>query len=745
MARRPRNRDGSTGNGQQLLMDENGDKRDRSDETPSLAEINARDAGADFNFMALVQAAEDRDQTFKGAIQRHAWRKAYAAFHNRHESGSKYESERWRKKRSTIFRPKTRSAVRKNMAAAAASMFSTDDVVNVTPLYDGDPLRSASAEVLQQCLKYRLDRTAGNAGISWFLVAMGAHLDGQTTGVMFTKQFWEYEEVEEETIETVTEAHLYEDTGEPVIDKETGQPLVTQREERQKKTFTTKDRPQSLNIPPDNVILDPAAYWINPCQTSSYLILKFPMTLDEARRMLSNPGKSNEQWLQLDDTALRQVSDDYNSKGVRIARDASRVDKYDNRPEASGERAGTPIVWLYENFWRIDGVDYHFWSVGSRFYASKVRTTRQAYPEQFGERPVVGGYASIETHETYPMAPVSSWYELQKELNDIVNLRLDTMKQALSPIAKVKQGTMFDFRALQDRAGQDTTIIVKDPEDLVFDRAPDVTASAYQETNYINADFDDLAGLFSGSSVNTNRNLNETVGGMRLLNSSASSITEFDIRVWVETWAEPTLRQIVRLEQMWETDETVFAVAGQRAQLQRFGIDSITDEDLMHDVLVKVDVGMGSADPMQKLAKLAQSVEMLGKMAPFFDKKVQINSEKMIKAVMGPAGFNDGLSLFTISDLPQQSGQAIIEQMKLKLDEMKIQNDAEQASADRDNDVQLENIRQRGETIRLLLTELSAMRQAQHTAQNAARQTIAGGMMRDRQMQIQGANRQQAL
>ena len=184
MARRPRNRDGSTGNGQQLLMDENGDKRDRSDETPSLAEINARDAGADFNFMALVQAAEDRDQTFKGAIQRHAWRKAYAAFHNRHESGSKYESERWRKKRSTIFRPKTRSAVRKNMAAAAASMFSTDDVVNVTPLYDGDPLRSASAEVLQQCLKYRLDRTAGNAGISdGDVITLGAQDALQLSGV----------------------------------------------------------------------------------------------------------------------------------------------------------------------------------------------------------------------------------------------------------------------------------------------------------------------------------------------------------------------------------------------------------------------------------------------------------------------------------------------------------------------------------------------------------------------------------
>ena len=63
----------------------------------------------------------------------------------------------------------------------------------------------------------------------------------------------------------------------------------------------------------------------------------------------------------------------------------------------------------------------------------------------------------------------------------------------------------------------------------------------------LNADFDDLAGNFSIGSVQTNRSLGETVGGMKMMTSNANAAGEFDLRIFVETWVEPTLRQIVKL------------------------------------------------------------------------------------------------------------------------------------------------------------------------------------------------------
>ena len=82
----------------------------------------------------------------------------------------------------------------------------------------------------------------------------------------------------------------------------------------------------------------------------------------------------------------------------------------------------------------------------------------------------------------------------------------------------------------------------------MFDRAPGPDGGEQVAVNNLTVDFDELAGVFSTSSVQANRQLNETVGGMNLMAGSANSLTEFDLRVWVETWVEPALRQCVRLD-----------------------------------------------------------------------------------------------------------------------------------------------------------------------------------------------------
>lgn len=640
-------------------------------ENQSFLNDNADDAGAQHDFLAVIKNSERVNEQFLGALQRKSWGQSLRAYRNQHPIGTKYETTPYRN-RSKIFRPKIRTALRKNMAAAAGALFSTADVVSITAEYDNDEIKQASAGVLQEVLNYRLDRTATKSGIPWFLTAMGACLDSQIHAVSCSKQYWEHEITVEES-----DVKLIEDVEEPAVDPETGQmmfdemgaPMVNVRQEERMEVehneFVVRDRPMIMNIPPENVEIDPAAPWFDPFQLSGYASVKFPMTFDDVKTMLANPGKKGAPtaWLEIPDSVLQQAVSDFSSKGVRIER-AGGVDRYDNR-DNSGPNADQQVIWMRENFVRVRGADYHFWTVGTRAYASKVRFTREAYPEQFGARPYVYGYGAIEPHNISPMSIAESIVPLQTEANDLVNLRLDTAKQALSPIAVVRQGTVFDWKQLQHRGAADSTIIVKQMDDLRFEKTPSPDASSYQEMNLLSVDMDDLSGSFSNSSVQSNRQLNETVGGMRMLSGNANSVTEFDLRVWVETWVEPVLRQVVRTIQYYEDDQTILDLAGSRAKLfERYGVNAITDKDLETEVSVKVNVGIGSADPMQKLQKLGMALSAILNVAPLMDKKPTLNGEQIAKEFLGNAGYNDGMRFISF-DTPEDSGPPPEVQLKM--------------------------------------------------------------------------------
>jgi hypothetical protein len=68
---------------------------------------------------------------------------ALRMFQSKHPLDSKYNSDAY-KYRSKLFRPKTRSVIRKNEAAAATAYFSNIDVVNVAPANEKDPQQVAS-------------------------------------------------------------------------------------------------------------------------------------------------------------------------------------------------------------------------------------------------------------------------------------------------------------------------------------------------------------------------------------------------------------------------------------------------------------------------------------------------------------------------------------------------------------------------------------------------------------------------
>lgn len=581
------------------------------------AQVLASTGKSSAELLAMLAEAETQGKSFVQQFVAAARERSYRAFRNEHFRDSKYNNTRW-KQRSKVFKPKTRSYVRKAQAAAASALFSTSDVVKIEPQDNSNVAQRASAAFKQELLNYRLDRTSGRNAIPWFATAMGAHQDALIAAICVTKQMWLFRE--RTTGVTRTAAVTGQTSARAAIDI---------------------DRPACINIAPENAIWDPNCEWTKPAQTSPYLILRWPLPVGEIIAMMKSAGASETPWLPLSESQILSAGaatpDD--TTGTRLARTGGAD------PVQHAASSSFRPVWIYENYLRIDGEDYTFWTVGTQLLLSLPRPTREVHPWNFGERPVVIGFGAIEAHRSLPMSPVEALQPLQQEANDITNLRLDQMKQVVTPLAKVRRGRQVDIDAVQRRS-PDGLLLLNELDDVDWDRPPEVPRSAFEETSILNNDFDDLAGNFSQGSVQSNRSLNETVGGLRLLSGSANALTEFDLRVWAETWVEPVLWQLLKLEEYYEDDELVLALAGQRAELvERFGIDEITDRLLMDDVTVSVSIGLGASDPMQALEKFQAAAGIVAPLLlPFIEAgKIDVipNVEEIVDEVFGKAGFKN--------------------------------------------------------------------------------------------------------
>lgn len=612
--------------------------------------------------LRLVGIAESSADRYANHVRK-SWSRSYKAFRNDHYDGSKYTNKDYRH-RSSLFRPKTRAAVRKAMAATASSLFSTVDAVAIQPGNEADDKCRAAASLMQEVVNYRLDRTSGRNAIPWFKTAMGATQDATLTGIVCSKQYWKLQ-----TKQTGEEPHID-------VDPETGEEteLWEQDEETGETTQVMKpilktifDRPDSVLISPENVILDSGADWTDPAQTAAFLFIKWPMKIDDIREREKD---LRDPWKRLDDSALRGGKGDRasaNPQAIRSSRDGGtdRFDAANNADEFS-------TVWVYECFVRAEGEDYTFFSIGSQHLLTEPRPVDEVYPWNDGERPVIIGYGSLESHKIFPMAPAESWQPLQNEINDLVNLTLDTVKMNVAPVAKVKRGAQVDLDALR-RRGPGSNLLMTSLDSVAFEKPPGVDAGAWQQMDRLNVDFDTLAGQFDSGSVQTNRTMNETVGGMRLISGAANALQEFDQRVFFETWAEPVLGQIVRLCQYYEHDETILSLCGERAQLwEKFGVSEINDEILDKQITIRIDIGIGAGDPQQRLAKFQSATAVV---APLLQSSKQFQSgeweldiEAVMQEVYGGAGYRDGGQRFIKKNPPQQgpNPQQQLEAEKIK-------------------------------------------------------------------------------
>lgn len=598
------------------------------------------------NWLSNAKEAYESSTSFIDENLRSDWEYSVKAFKNEHAPGSKYLSEEY-KARSRIFRPKTRSIIRKNEAAAAVALFSNMDIVDVTPGNPADITNVASAACIKQLLEYRLSKT-----IPAFPLVMGAIQEAQKTGSVCSYNYWDYVKV--------------------------GDKLV-------------KDQPCIDLRPIENIRLDGGASWIDPVNTSPYFCDIVPMYVCDVKQMMgaTDDKTSSPKWKKFGDSDILKARPDV-LDSIWKARQSGNPEKIE-----ATELKNFELVWVMRWFMKdSQGVDHCFYTLGTENILTEAKPVDDVYFH--GKRPYTLGCSIIETFRALKTSMPSLIRPVQQEINDVTNQRLDNVKFVLNKRWLVARGRQTDVQSLVRNVPGGVTLTSDPNTDIRESNWPDVTSSAYVENDRLSGELDELAGNFSPNTRVANNAMNDTLGGSRMASQGAGIMSDYLLRTVIETWWEPTLRHLVLLEQYYETDEVVLEVCERKAQLfPRFGISRITDNMLLNEVNVSVNVGMGASNPTERFQRFVMATktatEMIATAPPSF------NVQEAIKELYSNAGYRDGSRFWNEKIDPRlakamQAIQQLQGMVKGKQMELQFQGALEQARMQLDERKQLRQL-----------------------------------------------------
>jgi hypothetical protein len=659
-------------------------------------------------WLSTVRHAHRASTDFLDDGIREEWEKAFYRFRNQHPPGSKYRTAAY-KHRSKTFRPKTRSLSRRAEAKAAAALFSNTDLIDVRGQNRGSAEQAAAAAFNKAIMQYRLEHS-----IPWFLTCMGARQDTFNNGVCISLSTWEYEVRKTKTI-----TPRFMEDGRPELDED-GDEVGDEVEVEE----VIVDKPVLDLLPPENVRFDPNADWRNPFEDSPVINIMLPMYARDVmlRAKKPNPVTGEPEWREHQLGAILAAAQDKNIN--EIVRQARVGDNRHDPIDISASNEDT-LVWVWLNIVRDeDGEDMAFYSLGGQLMLSqKPVPVRELLP--LGRDSLTFGFSILESHRPYPTSANELSASMQSEVNDIANQRMDNVKLALNRRYFVRRGSQTDLAALS-RSVPGGGVMTGDPEnDIRVLDFPDVTGSSYQEQDRLTQELDELTGNFSSSSVQANRSLNETVGGMNMLQGDATEVSEYELRTFVETWVEPVLRKLQKLCAMFETDETILTVAGENAELQKYGVSPEIDRMLDEEMIVSVNVGMGNTNPAQRLQRFQMIIAAAANIPEIAQR---MNPEEIGKEIFSLGGFNDTTRFMMSEEEFAQKMQQMQEQMAAQqpqdtsLQVAQLRAEVDRYKADKDFQIKLMTLLEEQDA---KLTELTARMETERMKDRTQRDSLA--------------------
>lgn len=627
---------------------------------------SADTAQIDAVFLQLARDNYNSSQDFYQTSLQPTWQRNAAHWNNQHEPGSKYHGEAYAK-RSSLFRPVVRTSERTSSAAAAVALFSTKEMLSVKARDASSEEKQYGATVVKHMLEYRLKHD-----LNWYLTALGAWQDSRVYGPCVSYVAWDFQR-------------------------------------RQHDGKMLRDNLVIDLVAPEFLRIDPASDWRDPIRTSPYVIRIVPMYVEDVISRMN--ADTDHAWIKYQESEIRSAGSttDQLYDAVRKAREGNnRLDSQDTQNHEQSYNT----VYCHENFVRVDGEEYVYWTLGIHKMLSRPVPLESVYPH--GRRPLVYGYSVIEAHKVSPNSTSELISDLQKFTNDISNQRIDNVRLALNKRYIIKRGAQVDLAALA-RNVPGGSVLTDNPErDVTVINTPDVTSSSYAEQERLQLEANELTGTFSGATVQANRALNETVGGMQMLSDGANQLQEFDLKTWVNTWVDKTLELAMLNIQYFETDENVIRLAGEQA-LQKF--PRLQQQPPSMDALwlqpidLEVDVGFGATSPTQRINNLTQAIGAVTQLVPDFG--AQLKFDAISHEIFGAAGYGDGSRFVkTPDELAQEQANMpppppTPEEVKLQIAQMQLQGQMQLKQMELDYNLQMSQLSQQ-HAMDLALMKLSA-------------------------------------
>lgn len=616
---------------------------------------NELDAQRD-SWLQIANDAYSSSTTYMDSSIRDQWERNLYNFHGRDKSGIK-------KHAAQIFRPKIRAGIRSFEAALAVAMFSNNDLANVKGQDPNNKIQESSAKLNQALLQYRLSTT-----IPWFSSVIGAYQDTHNYGLCISKSYWDYK-----TKDIMEDVPTKDENDEWIVDDEgfaVAESQVVSEE-------VIKDEPVLDLLAPENFRFSPNADWRNPVADSPYLIEMMPMFVtDVLDRMAQIDRKTGQpEWHSHSISKIVAAgTGDLSGDITRQAREGDRVDPHDVTV-----RNEYKSVWIHFNIIKRDGIDHAFYTIGSTVLLSDPVPLEEY--NKLGRKAYTVGISSIEAHRNYPAGTNELGEDLQKATNIIANQRIENVRLVLNKRYFIKRQGNVDLGALMRNVAGGGVMLDDPINDVNVISTPDVTSSSYAEQDRINMDMDEILGTFSPSSVQANRSMNETVGGMNLMSNGANQIQEYMMRIFIETWVEPVLNNMVKLEQMYETDETILMLAANKASIKdeliaMAGSPQMLDKFIQQSMIVSVNVGMGNTNPEQKMQRLMMAVKASAEMP---EQAQKTDWDEIAKEIYAYAGFGDGERFMKTEDELKEKGEQPpppeVQMKKMELDAVAKEND----------------------------------------------------------------------
>jgi hypothetical protein len=581
-------------------------------------------------WLLLSRQAYDSSTSYIDSNLRAQWEDNISMYKSKHPAGSKYHSDLYKKK-SRIFRPKTRTSGIHFDSDLSRAFFSTAEHVRLLPENMQDEYAVAGASVGTDLLSHHLDKN-----IPWFKLVVGAGQEAWKMGDVFSHQGWAYE---------VNSAGK-----------------------------VTKDQPEVTLIPSENIRIDESADWTDPINSSPYAIWVDYMYVCDilARVKLGDEGKQVG-WLPVTEGEILAARD-FKWNSTQSKRDPNNVDTVQNVRALSSY----DMVPVHKNFMREDGEKWVYYTLANQTMLSDPILLEEEYPQGM---PFVMGNLMVSPFTAYHEGQPEIGQPLQEEINYVANDRIDNVHLVLNKRYFAKRGRNVDFRSLLRNVAGSITMMDDPMEDVVVQQTPDITQSAYVEQDRLDGDFDELLGTFSPLlQQKAGQASGGSVGGMGMAQAGSAGVTEYNLTCFRETWVEPVMRQLATLVLYFQSEDTINQVVRDTEAVELLQNLEMPVEEFLMGLRVNVNVGISATSPQLRVEKMLYAFGALGKVAesPI---ATRLDIDEVTTEIFGQLGYRDGKRFFNdkeadpvIADLKQQVEQ-LTQQLQSKMAEIQAKNE----------------------------------------------------------------------